>query len=321
MPESIYVITYHQFNHDLNRPRAHPFDERFLHSSRNYFYYLIDREVPKIFANKQVIQECDLDPLLHEAGGKHLGEWSFLLAEEKHSFCQYPFFMISSRFYEKNRWLRTDLNDQWDALFGLFSHYRFGFLPSYDRPLRWLDLDWKTKLKKKVWRYSFFPWKEPAFALTKQLLGTRIPEEYRYVSDLQCNYIGFRDRQALLDYVRFYRPLIEYFFDDAYRLLRSVDPYVRQTGAFRNEKPLTFLLEILSHLFFFSYEEKVFALHYDGYYEIDERKTELKKLYDHSPSWFLQCEQMFRWHWRRLKTEGYLAPLYAKIHTLYKSSS
>ncbi|MBS3905160.1 MAG: hypothetical protein KGZ39_07530 [Simkania sp.] len=320
MTGAIYVITHHKFNHSTQSPRCKAFDQRFLQSNRNFIYYLIDRELPELFRKKNVIQEHALDELLYAAGGRCLGEWSFLLAEEKYSFCEYPFFMISSRFYEKNQWLRADLDQEWERLFAYFSEYRFGFLPSYDRPLRWLDLDWRKKLQKEIWRYTFFPWKEKMFTLTEQLFGVNVPDEYRYVSDLQCNYIGFRDREALLEYIAYYRPLIEYFFDDNYQLVQSLEPYIRKTGAFRNEKSFTFFLEILSHLFFFVHNEKVFTLHYDGYYEVDERAAEFKKLYDQTPPLRVKLEQILRWQWRRLRTEGSLAPFFAKKHSLYQYS-
>lgn len=277
MDPTIYVITYHEFNHGKQR-HGHPINQNFLQTPRNYVFYLIDKTVPEELAGQKVILEHDLDPVLHAAGGKHLGEWSFLLAEEKHAFCKYPFFMISSRFYEKNKWLNADLNFEWDRLFSFFNRYGWGYLPSYDRPLKWYDLSsWRRAIKNKAWKYSLFPFTEKTYKLIKEFY-VDIPDEYRYVSDFFCNYIGFRSREDLLNYVKFYRPLIDAFFDDQFSLVRELSDYARPSGNYRNEKPFTFILELLSHLFFFKNGTKFFALHYNGYYEIDEARRRMKQL-------------------------------------------
>ncbi len=316
MNPTIYVITYHAFNHGTMRLGGEkPIDRRFLDGDGNYVYYLIDRKVPESLRKKPTILEYDLDPVLHKAGGKFFGEWSFLLAEEKHSFCQYPLFMISSRFYEKNNWLFRDLNTEWNTLFSYLEKYGWGYLPSYDRPLRWIDMDWKNKLKKEVWRYIFFPWKEPLFDLTKKIFGVDIPSDYRFSADLQCNYIGFRSRQELLEYVAFYRPLLDFFFDESYELTRDLNPYLRSAG-FPNEKIFTFFLELLSHLFFFQKKKNYFALHYDGYYVVDEHQKSMHLLEKIPLTFSLQLERQLEWQWRRLKKEGCLAPLRAKWHQL-----
>lgn len=318
MTETIYVITHYAFNHTEQKKLASPLHQDFLTSDRNFVFYLIDEKCPDILKNKKIIREKKIDPLLAIAGKNHLSEWAFLLAEEKHAFCDYPFFMISSRFYEKNTWLQTTLSDEWERIFGMFKQYRFGFLPSYDRPLRWIDLDWKEKLKKEVWRYSYFPWKEKAFQLVRDLYDVKIPQEYRFVSDLQCHYIGFRDREALLDYVNFYRLLIDYFFDEEFHLVQDIGTYVRRTNSFRNEKGLTLLLEILSHLYFFNYDEKVFAFHYNGYYEIDERNHSFKKIIPVKIPTLKRAEQLLRWNWRRLKSEGFLAKWYSTRNPIFQ---
>ena len=313
MPEkpTMYVVMNHAFNHTSAKPGAKPIDERFLKGDKNYVYYLIDKEIPEELKNKQVLQEHLIDPCLYEAGANHLAEWSFLLAEEKHGFCDYPFFMISSRFYEKNHWLKTTLDKEWDKLFSWFSQYRYGFLPSYDRPLRWIEMNWRKKLKQEYWRYAFFPWKEKCFELIQELYGIAVPEDYRYIADLQCNYIGFRDRQALIDYVAFYRKIIDFFFDEHYQLKINLDLFFRKAG-FRKEKPLTFLLEIFSHLYFFVQREKVFTLHYQGYYEVDERKTNFDKLSSLVSPFKIKWMQRLRWLVRRSKIEGFLAPFWAR---------
>ena len=307
---TIYLITYHEFNHGNLRPGSVvPLDARFLQSDKNYVYYLIDKKVPPVLSSKKTILEYDLDPELHTAGGKFFGEWSFLLNEEKHGFCQYPFFMISSRFYEKNLWLRTDLNAEWDTLFRYLNEYGYGYLPSYDRPLRWINLEWEKDMKKKAWEYKFFPFTRETYQLTKDVFGIEIPKNYHFTADLFCNYIGFRSRAELLSYVQFYRPLIEYFFDSSFSLKRDLTPYVRKTNAFRNEKAFTFFLEFLSHLFFFKNRKEFFALHYHGYYSIDESKKKIKRLEKFSIPLKIRCKRFLRWQVRRMKSEGCLAPL------------
>jgi hypothetical protein len=305
----IYVITYHQFNHVVSPayPRAKPLDARFLQGNRPYTYYLIDKEIPAPLKDQSVILESRLSPTLYEAGGKYFGEWSFLLAEKEHSFCEYPFFMISSRFYEKNHWLYADLNQHWDALFDYLSQYRWGYLPSYDRPLRWIDLSWEKEVKNRAWEYKFFPFTEKTYELVEHLFAINIPRDYRFTADLFCNYIGFHSREDLLEYVAFYQPLIDYFFDSEYRLKRDLTPYVRTTGGFRSEKSFTFLLELLCHLFFFKKNHTYCALHYDGYYAIDEKKKKMEQLESFSMPW-IHYKRLLGWQYRRLKTEGFLAP-------------
>ena len=120
------------------------------------------------------------------------------------------------------------------------------------------------------------------------------------MSDLQCNYVGFHSRQHLVDYVEFYRPLVSHFFDDAYQPRRDLSAVVRSnTTNYRNEKPFTFLLEYLSHLFFFVRRQKIFALHYDGYYEVDEAKTKLKRLERIQVPWPREIRWRLSWEaWR-----------------------
>ena len=143
---TVYVLTAHEFNHSPQLGKL-PLDLRFVNSEREYVYFLVDPKVPLALEGKPAVLEREIDPSLADAGRDYLGEWAFLLAEAKHSFCKYPFFMVSSRFYQKNQWLVTDLNREWDQLFFLLAKYGWGYLPSYDRPLRWIDLEWKSKIK------------------------------------------------------------------------------------------------------------------------------------------------------------------------------
>ncbi|MBS3905161.1 MAG: hypothetical protein KGZ39_07535 [Simkania sp.] len=313
MNPTVYVITYYAFNHGPLRPgREQLLDERFLKGSGNYVYYLIDKEVPLVLKERPTILEYDLDPVLHKAGGKFFGEWSFLLAEEKYSFCKYPLFMTSSRFYEKNHWLYRDLNAEWNTLFSCFQKFGWGYLPSYDRPLRWINLEWENHIKNEVWKYKFFPFTEKLYELIENVFGVNIPGDYGFTADLFCNYIGFRSRQELLDYVSLYRPLLDFFFDDSYELKRDLAPYIRYTGAFRNEKSFTFILELLSHLFFFQKKKKYFALHYDGYYLINENSKRIENIERFALPLELRLERQLRWQWHRLNTEGCLTPLRVK---------
>lgn len=312
MTPTLYVLTYYRFNHDPAVSLRGPLDNRFLKSDKNIIYYLIDTELPSVLENKKVIFEKDLDPMLYEAGAAHLGEWSFLLAEEKHSFCTYPFYMISSRFYQKNNWLTSDLNAEWDTIFNYLNEYGWCYLPSYDRPMRWIDLEWKSKLKKEAWKHKFFPFTEKTFELIEQLYGVRLPDDYPLTADLLCNYIGFKSREHLLDYVNFYKPLIHALFDEQYQPRCDLSEYARKTGHYRNEKPVTFILEWFSHLYFFAKNKNYACLHYDGYYEVDERNSHMKKLQTIAQPLAPALYRYLRWKWRELKTEGVLAPIIAK---------
>jgi len=308
---AIYVITYHAFNHEQPRlGRKWPLDPRFLNSSKNHLYYLIDKEIPPVLKDKPTILEHALDPVLYDAGAKHFGEWSFLLAEAKHAFCQYPLFMISSRFYEKNRWLQKDLTYEWDSLFSHLHRYKFGYLPSYDRPLRWVDLE---KIQSDKHQYPFYPFTLKTYDIVESLFDVRIPQHYRFTADLFCNYIGFKSRQELLSYVEFYRPLIDFFFDDSYQLKRDLSPYIRSTGMFRNEKPFTFLLELFCHLYFFKKKIPYFSLHYDGYYLVDEAQKTFEKLSSFPLSRAARCSRFLDWQWRKANTEGFLRPVRARL--------
>jgi hypothetical protein len=308
---TIYVITNHQFNHATPRRdgKIRPLDSRFLESKSNYVYYLIDKEVPEILRNKKTILEYDLDKDIYEAGGKYFGEWSFLLAEEKHAFCHYPFFMISSRFYEKNSWLVRTLDEEWTQLFDFLGKYRWGYLPSYDRPLRWIDYNLEKDIQREAWRYKFFPWTEKTLPLVNEVFKVHIPQEYRYTADLFCNYIGFNSRADLLEYVSFYKPLIHRFFDNRFQKKADFSPYVKNTGAFTNEKSFTFLLELLCHLFFFKNKHPYFAMHYDGYYFIDESSKKMKRIKKTQVPLFKHVKRLIKWQWRRTKSEGYVSTL------------
>lgn len=317
MNPTIYLITYHKFNHDTSRKENKPLDERFLGSEKNFVYYLIDQEIPKPLEGKSLLFEYKIDPEIYEAGKYHFGEWSFLLAEAKHGFCNYPFFMVSSRFYEKNNWLINDLNEEWDRLFSYFDHYNYAWLPSYDRPLRWIDYGyWKKRVEDKSCRFS--PFTKEVYALSDEFYRVNIPKDYRYCSDLFCNYIGFKSRKHLLDYVNFYRPLIDSLFDEKFRPKQDLSRFVMPTGNYRNEKPFTFVLELFSHLFFFKNKEKLFTLHYDGYYEVDEYLTQFKLLEKIEMPFSCKMKRTIDWKYRKSNSEGLLSELHALLRPLKK---
>jgi hypothetical protein len=300
LENTIYVIANLQGNHHPNNLDAHrrlPVDERLTESKQRYVFYLTDPEPHLTFPNQ--LLEKEIDPLLHKAGKDHLAEWSFLLAEEKHAFCSYPFFMISSRFYAKNDWLLRDLNREWDLLFSQFSKYSHGFLPSYSRFLHWVKF---SNLMKNP--LLFCPFTDRFFQLVKELYQISIPQDYKAFPDLGCHYLGFRDREALLEYVNFYKPFIHYFFDENFSEKRSISDYVKKSGHFPNEKPITFGFEVLSHLFFFQKQRPFFCLHYDGYYEIDFSKYKFNRIISFKIPILTKIKRRAKWYGYRLKTGG-----------------
>jgi hypothetical protein len=107
--------------------------------------------------------------------------------------------------------------------------------------------------------------------LVKELYGVDIYDDlsYCYTGDFACHYIGFRDRPALLEFVDFAKPVINYLFDENFQPIRDLSEYVRFTGTYRNEKPFTFMLEVLSQLFFLVKKHRYFGMKYDGVFDVD----------------------------------------------------
>ncbi len=307
---TIYVITAYEINHNSPGYRNHPLDDRFVKSDRNYVYFLIDDHVPAPLEGKQVLHEKQIDPELAQAGKNHLAEWSFLLMEEKNAFCEYPFFIISSRFYEKNTMIKRDLNQEWDKIFDYLEQYGWGYLPSYDRPLTFIDYEW-TALEKYGKRYTHFPFTKKTFTLINDLYGVAIPAQYRRMSDLTCNYIGFKSRQELVDYIAFYKPLINALFDEKFEPKVDLSEYVRHSGGgtYRNEKPFTFYLEWMSHLFFYKNSIKMFAYHYEGYFEVDERDASLRLLEPVTLPGAGEMRWRQKWNLQQLLIHGALKPI------------
>jgi hypothetical protein len=266
---TVYVLTAHEFNHGS---RGVPIDRRLLCSSSPHVFYFFDRGgVPAGFRG-EALAEIDINPKIQEAGKKHLAEWSFFLTEFDRPFLRYPCAVISSRFYEKNRRLAGAL-EWYMELFGHYlGRYGFGYLPSYDRDFDTVDLA-------EYHRAGHLGTRREGFDLIADLYDVRIPEQYPRTSDFWCNYIAFRSRKDFEDYVGFYRPLIGRFFDSNYNLTTPYENiFVNKTGGFRNEKPFTLLLELVSHLYFYVSKRPYFGLHYDGFYDMDEPAGAYRKL-------------------------------------------
>lgn len=264
---TIYVVTHYAFNHQGEGKRR--LDSRFLNTDKNYVYFLIDQKCPQPLEGKRVIYEKDFGEIIQEAGKKHFAEWSFLLAEAEQPFCEYPLFLISSRFYEKNQRLTRDLNQEWDQLFAYLDQYGWGVLPSYDRKFSWLDI-W-CHISRSKYKKVGFAFYEKLFLLYRELYGIAIPEEYRYSPDFGCNYLGFKTRAELMAYVDFHKKIIDYFFNEQYKPKKNIYEYVFTENAYVNEKTFTFIIETYSKLFFYCNQKMYFGMHYEGYYEIDEK--------------------------------------------------
>jgi hypothetical protein len=266
---TVYVLTAYDFNH---RRRRKPIDPRLRRAPSNYvFYFFDDAGVPPRFP-RPALAEIDVSPRLHEAGKRHLAEWSFFLAEYERPFLKYPFVAISSRFYEKNTRLPGRLEWYLPRFGEYLRRYGYGYLPSYDRPFALVDLaDYHRK--------GHLGTEREGFDLIQRLYGVRLIDEYRLTGDFWCNYVAFESRRHFERYVEFYLPLLRVFFDDAYRLVRPYESvFVRRTGAFRNEKPLTLFLELVSHLYFYSAGLPYVGLHYDGFYEVSEHRQSFRRL-------------------------------------------
>jgi hypothetical protein len=263
---TIYLITAYRHNH---MDRQVPIDPRFLESQRNYVFYFVDKEGELPGFPRPTVAEVAINPAIQRPGQLHFGEWTFLLTEYKYGFADYPLFMISTRFYEKNKRLRLSLDQLWDDIFGFLATYGYGYLPSYQRDFGFIDYQ-------VYYERSLLGTTLEGVDLINRLYGVNFLEECRFFSDFFCNYIGFQTRQELVCYVEFYLPLINYFFDANYREVRPVSHYMQrltdvQRVGFRAEKPFTLLMEMISHLYFYANARRFFGLSYDGFYEIDER--------------------------------------------------
>jgi hypothetical protein len=265
---SLYVITAYRFNHVQ---RSVPIDERFFEPGVNSRFYFVDEAGAPPGFQGQHIEEREVNPGITSAGSRLIAEWSFLLTELEKPFAKYPFYVVSSRFFEKNRLLEANLQQVLAAAFSLLEHYGWGYLPSYNRNANFQDLHYYKEV-------GYLGIKDEGIAFVDGFYGVRFVDQYRLISDFFCNYIGFRLRQHFVAYMNFYVPFIRRFFDAQWNVIRQPELYVRNTHTYRSEKPFTFLLEMISHLFFYMNDLKFCGVSYDGIYEVNERATLMKPL-------------------------------------------
>lgn len=114
----------------------------------------------------------------------------------------------------------------------------------------------------------------------KDLFHVDMNVECRWVSDYWRNYIGFWSRDDLLAYVRFYLPIFNMLFNSEWQLIKDYRDLeiVRLDVEFRNFKPLTLVLEQISHLYFLKNRIPFLGMHYDDFYEIREWQREFVKI-------------------------------------------
>ena len=178
----------------------------------------------------------------------------------------YPFFVISSRFYEKNLRLAAEL-PVYDALITpALERFGYGYLPSYDRDTLFEDL-------RDYFRLGRLGMIEAGISFAHDLFGVRPSVDYRFISDFFCNYIGFRDRAAFDAYFATMRMALDAFVGPDMEIIRSYEGIVRRRNVFRNEKPLTLFLEMCSHMHFYREQARFAGLKYDGLYDVDERSA------------------------------------------------
>jgi len=265
---TLYVLTAYAFNH---LDRGVSLDERLFDPALNpVFYFVGDTGAPAGFGAPHLV-EADLNPGIVEAGARHLAEWTFLLTELERPFARYPFYVVSSRFHEKNTRLEGGLARAWPVALEGLARYGWGYLPSYERDAGFQDLAEYRSLGR-------LGMCDAGLAFVDGFWGVRIPDEYRLISDFFSNYIGFQSRAHLEQYVGFYLPFIRRFFDERWNVLRDPELYVRRRDVFRNEKPFTLLLEMVSHMFFHRRDLPFAGVSYDGLYEVSEREAAMRRL-------------------------------------------
>lgn len=253
----LYVITAWQFNHV---DRGISLDERLTDHRLEPVFYFVDRP-PERFPHPSVV-EPEINPAIAEPGRLYLAEWSFLMTELERPFARYPFFVTSSRFFEKNHLLPSLVNVWPDAMTAL-ADMGWGYLPSYDRPAGFVDLA-------EYLEHGRLGMCEAGLAFVDGYYGVRIPQQYRLMSDFFCNYLGFASRTHFEKYMAFYVPFVRRFFDKDWRLIRDPELYVRRRNVFRAEKPFTLLLEMISHLFFYSNRIPFLGVKGEGMYKVME---------------------------------------------------
>lgn len=274
---TIYLITNYKFNHDPSVCAvSEPIDKRFIGSANRYIYYLIDDQLPHQLASKEHLFEKTFNPVYKKAGKKYLAEWATFLAEKEHQFAQYPMFIISSRFYQKNAYLQYNLDQLWDPLFQGLRKWEYGVLPSYDRPLRWISPNRKYTHVKYQKRFPFYPFKLKTFELVDDIYNIKVEKDFPFFTDFMCDYFGFATRAHFIEYMQFFQPIFDHFFTKDFELKVDLSDYFYVgCSTHRGEKPVTYLLEYFSHLFFVLKRRPFFAYHYSGLYEIYEREKKI----------------------------------------------
>ncbi len=253
----------------LNRPV--PIDERFFDPAINAIFYFVDQGgAPSDFSGR-FINEIEINPSISSIGRTHLAEWTFLLTEYDRPFAQYPFFVVSSRFHEKNRRLPKGLAPIWGKAIKALRRYGWAYLPSYDRDPGFEDYV-------RYWEEGHLAMTERGIDIVERFYNVRCLSEYRYVSDFFCNYIGFASRVNFEKYIEFYLPFIRHFFDAKYKIIVDGNEFCRKLNVYRNEKPFTFLLEMISHLYFYLNRVIFAGVSYDGIYEVNDHETIMRRI-------------------------------------------
>lgn len=242
-------------------------------SSNQYNFYFFDEGVDLDSFPARYLKESEIFPVISDAGRRHLAEWSFFLTEYHNKILNYPFYTISSRFYEKNLRISGSLDDCWDRIFNGLDRFGYGYLPSYDRDFDFIDiLDYFNKGRLGM--------TTGGFEFINEQFGVDMRSDYRYVSDYWCNYIGFKSRAHFERYMDFYIPIFDKIFDNKFNIKWDyvAQGVVRSDVPFREFKPLTLILEQMSHLFFFKNKLPFYGLHYNADYEVREWEGRAIKL-------------------------------------------
>lgn len=259
---TVYVLTGYQFNH---LSRNIPIDCRF-EKAKDHVFYFFDRDTrPLAKFPRPHLFEMHVAPEVSDLGKRHIAEWSFFLMEYRKKVLNYPFYAISSRFYEKNERLAGSLEDYLPAAFAGLEKYGYGYLPSYDRDLSFIDVMGYFESNELGMTNAGLDYISDKFSV--DLRGAN-----RFMSDYWCNYIGFATRKHFEAYMEFYLPIFNEFFTENGEIKKNYLDLglVRDDVNFRELKPMSLLLELTSHLFFVKKRIPFFGTHYDGTFEVKE---------------------------------------------------
>ena len=148
-----------------------------------------------------------------------------------------------------------------------------------------------------------------AFDLIESLYGIKIERDSPYFTDFFCDYFGFKTFDHFAKYMDFNMPMIDHFLTKDFELKVDLSEYFYiGCSTHRTEKPVTFLLEYFSHLFFALEKQPFFAHHYTGLYEIytHEKKIVRQKKF-HIP-FLTRFVRRFHWMWMWLQS-GWPKPI------------